>query len=167
MRPRPGVQPSCALATLPPPTPPSLPGPRRKTQPESRLDAYFPVRDRNCSGGCDRRVVAIAGTVGSATSPRGRRAGVPARDRLPSSPPREGLRWDFSDSPSSARAGGQPLERARGRKTKAQGGSLQLCLRRRGSFGERVRTSGLAGNQDPTGSSNKWRGAFTNAPCVH
>lgn len=167
MRPRPGVQPSCALATTPRP-PPRLPYPGRAEEnaPESQAfpDAYCPVANRNCSGGCDRRVVAIAGTAGSATSPRGRRAGVPARDRLPSLPapgrtaPRPGL-FGLAQQRASRRAAAGA---ERGRKTKAQGGSLQLCLRRRGSFGERVRTSGLAGNQDPTGSFNKWRGAFTN-----
>lgn len=93
-RPRPAVQPSCAR----PPAFPARPT-RRETHPGSRAfpDAYCSVANRNCSGGRGRRVVTIADAAGSATGPRGRRACVPAMDRLPTLPapgrtaPRPGL----------------------------------------------------------------------------
>lgn len=124
MRPRPGVQPSCALATpSPPPTPPSLPGPRGGKR--SRSPGPSPTRTSRW-----RIATAVAAVTAGSWPSRAQ----PARLRVPAaggrvfqrgtayplSPPREGLRraWDFSDSPSSARAGGQPLEPSAGGKRK-------------------------------------------------
>ncbi|XP_077842746.1 uncharacterized protein LOC106995109 [Macaca mulatta] len=80
-------------------------------------DAHSPVANRKCGG---LPVVTIAGTAGSTPVLSAGRRKFPRGTAYPLSPPREGLRSarDFSDSPSSLRAGGQPPGQSAGGKRK-------------------------------------------------